>query len=121
MCLSKLERPWITDYVGTILNRAEYYYQIKHKKKRFEIKTYEVLGLPPWIIFHPSSDLRKDGIAVNLVARLHRPIGPFKTAESAWKYCGGEGAGLGFGICKELKAFMTRLRRSRPPASGGHA
>ena len=85
MCLSKLERPCITDYVGTILNRAEYYHQIKHKKKRFEIKTYEVLGLPPWIIFHPSSDLGKDGIAVNLVARLHLPIGPFKTAKSAWK------------------------------------
>jgi len=47
----------INDYVGTILNRAENYYQIKHKTKLFEIKTYEVLGLPPWIqvIFHPSS------------------------------------------------------------------
>ena len=114
MCLSKSERPSITDYVGTILNRAEYYHRIKHKDKRFEIKTYEVLGLPPWIIFHPSRDLRKVGIVVNLVARLHGPIGPFKTAKSAWKYCGGDGAGLGFGTRKELKAFMTRLRAGVP-------
>jgi len=35
-----------------------------------------VLGLPLWIIFYPSRDLRKVGIAVNLVARLHGPIGP---------------------------------------------
>jgi len=35
-----------------------------------------VLGLPPRIIFYPSRDLRKVGIAVNLVARLHGPIGP---------------------------------------------
>ena len=83
MCLSKLQQPRITDYVVTILNKAEYYYQIKHKTKLFEIKTYEVLGLQPWIIFHPSSDLRNVGIAVNLVARLHGPIGPFKTAKSA--------------------------------------
>ena len=59
MCHSKLQRLSITDYVGTILNRAEYCQQIKHKYKRFEIKTYQMLGLPPWIIFHPSRDLRK--------------------------------------------------------------
>ena len=114
MCHSKLQRLSITDYVGTILNRAEYCQQIKHKYKRFEIKTYQMLGLPPWIIFHPSRDLRKVGIVVNLVARLHGPIGPFKTAKSAWKYCGGDGAGLGFGTRKELKAFMTRLRAGVP-------
>ena len=61
----------------------------------FEIKTYVVLGLPQWIIFHPTSHLRNVGIAVILVARLHGPIGPFKMAISAWKYCGGEGIGLG--------------------------
>ena len=59
-----------------------------------------VLGLPPWIIFYPSRDLRKVGIAVNLVARLHDPIGPCITAKSAWQYCGGKGAGLRFGTAK---------------------
>ena len=110
MCLSKLQQPRITDYVVTILNKAEYYYKVKHKTKLFEIKTYEVLGLQPWIIFHPSSDLRNVGITVNLVARLHGPRRPFKTAKSAWKYCGGEGIVLGFGTRQELKAIMTRPR-----------
>ena len=43
-----------------------------------------VLGLPPWIIFHPSRDLRNVGIVVSLVARLHGPMGPSITAKSAW-------------------------------------
>ena len=110
MCLSKLQQPRITDHVVKILNKAEYYYKVKRKTKLFEIKTYEVLGLQPWIIFHLSSDLRNVGITVNLVARLHGPRRPFKTAKSAWKYCGGEGIVLGFGTSKELKAFMTRVR-----------
>ena len=84
--------------------------QSKKTTKLFEIKTNEVLGLPQWIIFYPSRDLGKVGMAVNLVARLHGPLGPFKTAKSAWKYCGGNGAGLVFGTRKELKPFMTRPR-----------
>ena len=148
-----MQRPSITDYVGTILNRAEnyhrikhkdkrfeikiyevlglppwiilnraeYYYQIKHKTKLFEIKTYEVLGLPQWIIFHPSTDLRNVGMAVNLVARLHGPIGAFKTAKSAWKYCGVEGADLGFGTRQELKPFMTRPRVRACVCMGAYA
>ena len=44
-----------------------------------------VLGLPPWIIFDPSRDLRNVGIVANLVTRLHGPIGPSITAKSAWK------------------------------------
>ena len=95
--------------------------QSKKTTKLFEIKTNEVLGLPQWIIFHPSRDLRKVGMAVNLVARLHGPIGAFKTAKSAWKYCGVEGADLGFGTRQELKPFMTRPRVRACVCMGAYA
>ena len=64
-----------------------------------------VLGLPPWIIFDPSRDLRNVGIVANLVTRLHGPIGPSITAKSAWN-----NSAVKASTRQELKAFMTRSR-----------
>ena len=87
MSLSNPIQPPIDD-VGTNLDKYSYCHLFKIKEKLRQIKFKESLNLPPCVVLHPGRSFIKVVPIKNLVGKIGKPIGLFKTALAAWDYVG---------------------------------